>query len=85
MTELQGPVHLVGIGGVHMSAIGPLLMERGVAGSGSDLRLSALTERLAGMGATISGGHAAMRARRALVLQARGVGWNKGARDVHGD
>ncbi|HEX6030314.1 MAG TPA: UDP-N-acetylmuramate--L-alanine ligase, partial [Tepidiformaceae bacterium] len=55
----QGPVHLVGIGGVHMSAIGQLLMERGVAVSGSDLRLSALTEKLAAMGATISEGHAA--------------------------
>jgi UDP-N-acetylmuramate--alanine ligase len=42
-----------------MSAIGQLLMERGVAVSGSDLRLSALTDKLAAMGATISEGHAA--------------------------
>ena len=30
MTDIRGPVHLVGIGGMHMSAIAQLLMERGV-------------------------------------------------------
>ncbi|MBK7725844.1 MAG: hypothetical protein IPI33_11570 [Dehalococcoidia bacterium] len=40
MTETRGPVHLIGIGGIHMSAIGQLLRERGVAVSGSDLRPS---------------------------------------------
>lgn len=59
MTEIHGPVHLVGIGGIHMSAIGQLLLERGVAVSGSDLRRSALTDRLAAMGARIAEGHAA--------------------------
>jgi UDP-N-acetylmuramate--alanine ligase len=56
---VEGPVHLVGIGGIHMSAIGQLLMEQGVAVSGSDLRLSAITARLEQLGATVSEGHAA--------------------------
>ena len=41
MTPIEGPVHLVGIGGMHMSAIGQLLLEQGVAVTGSDLRPSA--------------------------------------------
>ncbi|MGD9934022.1 MAG: UDP-N-acetylmuramate--L-alanine ligase [Dehalococcoidia bacterium] len=60
MSEIIGPVHLVGIGGMHMSAIGQLLLERGVAVSGSDLRASAFTDRLADMGARVLiGEHAA--------------------------
>ncbi len=59
MTEIQGPVHLIGIGGIHMSAIGQLLMERGVAVSGSDIRPSNLTAKLESLGAKVSYGHAA--------------------------
>ncbi|MCA9829498.1 MAG: UDP-N-acetylmuramate--L-alanine ligase [Dehalococcoidia bacterium] len=60
MSEIGGPVHLVGIGGMHMSAIGQLLLERGVAVSGSDLRASAFTDRLGAMGArVVIGEHAA--------------------------
>ena len=59
MTEISGPVHLVGIGGMHMSAIGQLLLERGVKVSGSDLRPSDFTRRLETMGATVYEGHAA--------------------------
>lgn len=54
MTDISGPVHLVGIGGMHMSAIGQLLLERGVAVSGSDLKASAFTERLAALGARLA-------------------------------
>jgi UDP-N-acetylmuramate--alanine ligase len=50
-------VHLVGIGGMHMSAIAQILLARGHAVSGSDLRPSAFTERLAGLGATVFAGH----------------------------
>lgn len=57
MSEIRGPVHLVGIGGMHMSAIGQLLLERGIAVRGSDLRLSPFTEKLQSMGATIFEGH----------------------------
>ncbi|MGQ9573030.1 MAG: UDP-N-acetylmuramate--L-alanine ligase [Dehalococcoidia bacterium] len=52
-------VHLVGIGGIHMSAIAHILLTWGHQVSGSDLRLSPLTERLQAQGATIRQGHAA--------------------------
>jgi len=50
-------VHLVGIGGIHMSAIAEILRARGHIVSGSDLRLSALTEKLQGQGIRIFAGH----------------------------
>lgn len=52
-------VHLVGAGGIHMSAIGELLLGRGHAVTGSELTASALTQRLRALGATIYIGHAA--------------------------
>ena len=39
-------VHLVGAGGIHMSAIGQILLQRGHTVTGSDLTLSEHTERL---------------------------------------
>lgn len=57
--DIRGPVHLVGIGGMHMSAIGQLLLERGIAVTGSDLRPSAFTQRLEALGAKVFEGHAA--------------------------
>ena len=59
MTELRGPVHIVGIGGMHMSAIAQLLHERGERVQGSDLEPSALTRNLEAMGVTIFAEHAA--------------------------
>ncbi len=50
-------VHLVGIGGVHMSAIAHILMKWGHDVSGSDQRLSSFTERLVKQGATVHEGH----------------------------
>ncbi|HEY8490768.1 MAG TPA: UDP-N-acetylmuramate--L-alanine ligase [Dehalococcoidia bacterium] len=50
-------VHLVGIGGMHMSAIAQILLHRGHQVSGSDLRPSDLTRRLAALGATVYEGH----------------------------
>ena len=50
-------VHLVGIGGVHMSAIAHILMTWGHTVSGSDLRLSSFTDRLVGQGAMVHVGH----------------------------
>jgi UDP-N-acetylmuramate--alanine ligase len=50
-------VHLVGIGGVHMSAIAHILMTWGHQVSGSDLQLSSFTERLREQGAVIYEGH----------------------------
>ncbi len=50
-------VHLVGIGGVHMSAIARILMTWGHTVSGSDLRFSVFTDRLVAQGATVHQGH----------------------------
>ena len=52
-------VHFIGIGGIGMSGIAEILLTMGYAVSGSDLRVSATTERLERLGATIFVGHAA--------------------------
>jgi UDP-N-acetylmuramate--alanine ligase len=52
-------VHFIGIGGIGMSGIAEILLNLGYAVSGSDLRRSAITERLASLGAIIFEGHAA--------------------------
>lgn len=57
--DIPRRVHLVGIGGIHMSAIAHVLLAWGHQVSGSDLKLSSLTERLEDQGATIYQGHAA--------------------------
>jgi UDP-N-acetylmuramate--alanine ligase len=53
-------LHFVGIGGIGMSGIAEVLLNLGYEISGSDLKLSPTTERLARMGARISEGHAAV-------------------------
>jgi UDP-N-acetylmuramate--alanine ligase len=55
-------VHFIGIGGIGMSGIAEVLLTMGYAVSGSDLRTSAVTERLQGLGATIYVGHLAKNA-----------------------
>jgi UDP-N-acetylmuramate--alanine ligase len=50
-------VHFIGIGGIGMSGIAEILLTLGMRVSGSDLRRSAVTDRLAAMGATIYEGH----------------------------
>ncbi|HVW76594.1 MAG TPA: UDP-N-acetylmuramate--L-alanine ligase [Alloacidobacterium sp.] len=52
-------VHFIGIGGIGMSGIAEILLNLGYAVSGSDLRRSPITDRLASLGATIFEGHAA--------------------------
>lgn len=52
-------IHFVGIGGVGMCGIAEVLLNLGYQVSGSDLRASVVTERLAGFGATIFIGHQA--------------------------
>ncbi|MBI5029658.1 MAG: UDP-N-acetylmuramate--L-alanine ligase [Chloroflexi bacterium] len=52
-------VHLVGIGGIGLSAIARVLMARGVQVSGSDMRASPITDELAKLGAKIFIGHRA--------------------------
>src|SRR6202162_548334 len=51
-------IHLVGIGGIGMSGIAEVLLNLGYKISGSDLKSSSVTHRLAGLGATIFEGHA---------------------------
>ncbi len=50
-------VHLVGVGGIHMSAIAQVLRAHGHTVSGSDLYLTPLTERLEALGVKVSRGH----------------------------
>jgi UDP-N-acetylmuramate--alanine ligase len=50
-------LHFTGIGGIGMSGIAEVLLNLGYAISGSDLKLSPITERLSGMGARIHEGH----------------------------
>jgi len=52
-------VHFVGIGGIGMSGIAEVLLTLGYKVSGSDLRASSVTERLAELGAIIFIGHKA--------------------------
>src|SRR5215469_17695562 len=52
-------VHFIGIGGIGMSGIAEILLTMGYPVSGSDLRRSAVTDRLVGLGARIFEGHAA--------------------------
>jgi UDP-N-acetylmuramate--alanine ligase len=52
-------IHFVGIGGIGMSGIAEVLLNLGYRVSGSDLKSSAVTQRLAGFGAAIFEGHRA--------------------------
>jgi UDP-N-acetylmuramate--alanine ligase len=54
-----GPIHFVGIGGIGMSGIAEVLLNHGYTIQGSDLKTSKITDRLAGMGATIFEGQRA--------------------------
>jgi UDP-N-acetylmuramate--alanine ligase len=51
-------IHFVGIGGIGMSGIAEVLLNLGYKISGSDLRDSAVTQRLNALGATFFAGHA---------------------------
>ena len=52
-------IHMVGIGGIGMSGIAEVLLTLGYSVSGSDIKLSTITERLQDLGATIYEGHKA--------------------------
>jgi UDP-N-acetylmuramate--alanine ligase len=52
-------IHFVGIGGIGMSGIAEVLLNLGYKISGSDLKSSAVTQRLASLGAITWEGHAA--------------------------
>jgi UDP-N-acetylmuramate--alanine ligase len=63
-------LHFTGIGGIGMSGIAEILLNLGYTISGSDVKLSPITERLAKLGATIYEGHEAshINGARALVV-----------------
>src|SRR3970040_183034 len=61
-------VHFVGIGGIGMSGIAEVLLTLGYEVSGSDLKASAVTERLIHLGATIMEGHVAANVEGAEVV-----------------
>jgi UDP-N-acetylmuramate--alanine ligase len=61
-------IHLVGIGGSGMNGIAEVLLSTGYAVSGSDLKLSPITERLRGLGAAIHEGHQAGNVQGAHVV-----------------
>ncbi|MCX6628653.1 MAG: UDP-N-acetylmuramate--L-alanine ligase [Candidatus Solibacter sp.] len=63
-------LHFTGIGGIGMSGIAEVLLNLGYQISGSDVKLSPITERLAAMGAHVFEGHAAsnISGARALVV-----------------
>src|SRR5438445_4477976 len=52
-----GPIHMVGIGGAGMSGIARLLLARGIAVTGSDLKDSGNLRSLGELGAEVFAGH----------------------------
>jgi UDP-N-acetylmuramate--alanine ligase len=64
----QQHLHFTGIGGIGMSGIAEVLLNLGYTISGSDLKLSPITARLAHMGAKIHEGHAAANVTGAQAL-----------------
>jgi UDP-N-acetylmuramate--alanine ligase len=68
--QIPQRVHLIGAGGMHMSAIGEILLARGHVVTGSDIATSMHTERLQAHGATIYLGHAAANLGRAELVVA---------------
>ena len=61
-------VHFIGIGGIGMSGIAEILLNLGYPVSGSDIKRSSVTERLATLGATIFEGHTAANVVGAAVV-----------------
>jgi UDP-N-acetylmuramate--alanine ligase len=55
--SFTGPVHFIGIGGIGMSGLACILLQRGCAVSGSDIKESAIVNSLRQMGAKIFCSH----------------------------
>ena len=60
--------HFIGIGGIGMSGIAEILLNLGMKVSGSDLKRSTVTDRLAQLGATVYEGHNAANVAGATVV-----------------
>jgi UDP-N-acetylmuramate--alanine ligase len=67
-TEIPARVHLVGVGGAHMSAIARILLARGHQVSGSDQKVSATTVQLEQQGLRFQLGHEAGHAAGAQLV-----------------
>jgi UDP-N-acetylmuramate--alanine ligase len=76
-------IHFVGIGGIGMSGIAEVLLTLGYKVSGSDLKLSPVTERLSELGAIIFEGHRAENITGAEVVVASSA-INRGNPEVAG-
>src|SRR5437588_2299429 len=63
-------IHLVGVGGIGMSGIAEVLLTLGYAVSGSDVRLSPVTDRLTNLGGQIYQGHRSEQVQGAHVVVA---------------
>ena len=63
-----GPIHFVGIGGIGMSGIAEVLLKYGYTVQGSDLKPSAITERLKERGAKLFFGQKAENLEGAEVI-----------------
>ncbi len=61
-------IHFVGIGGIGMSGIAEVLLNLGYRVSGSDLKRTAITDRLENLGGIVYEGHAASNIEGANVL-----------------
>jgi UDP-N-acetylmuramate--alanine ligase len=68
LDALQGSVHLIGIGGIGMSALARLLLARGIGVSGSDKEGNLITDELQALGAKIFVGHDAANIEGAGVI-----------------
>ncbi|RDL42963.1 UDP-N-acetylmuramate--L-alanine ligase [Marinomonas piezotolerans] len=67
MRRIQN-IHFIGVGGVGMSGIAEVLNNQGYCVSGSDLKSSTVTERLAGLGIEIFIGHRESNVKNAHVI-----------------
>ncbi len=61
-------IHFVGVGGIGMSGIAEVLLNLGFTVSGSDIKTSPVTQRLAMLGVRVAEGHAAENVRDAQVV-----------------
>src|SRR4051812_28176796 len=69
LTELKGrQFHFIGIGGIGMSGLAEIMLDKGYRVSGSDQASSAITKRLIKLGADITEGHPGDRVMEADVV-----------------
>lgn len=66
--EKKETIHLIGIGGVSMSALAELLLSKGVPVTGSDRQRTAVTDKLTALGARIAYAHEAENVQGAALV-----------------